>query len=66
MDFRRAGFLDRATTTFEEVLELEPRNIHALVGLQKLHEEQKNWKEAFDAQNRLSRLRKTDDSLVLA
>ncbi|MBN2369523.1 MAG: tetratricopeptide repeat protein [Vicinamibacteria bacterium] len=66
MDFRRAGFLDRATSTFLEVLDLDPRNIHALAGLQKLYEEQKQWPEALSAQSRLSRLRKTDDSLVMA
>jgi lipopolysaccharide assembly protein B len=64
-DFRKAGFLDRATRTFEEVLEVDPKNIHALVGMQKLHEDQRQWKEAYTVQTRLSRLRKTEDSLVL-
>jgi lipopolysaccharide assembly protein B len=64
-DFRKAGFLDRATRTFEEVLEVDPKSIHALVGLQKLHEDQRQWQEAYTVQTRLSRLRKTEDSLVL-
>ena len=64
-DFRMAGFLDRATRTFEEVLEVDPKSIHALVGMQKLHEDQRQWKEAYSVQTRLSRLRKTEDSLVL-
>jgi lipopolysaccharide biosynthesis regulator YciM len=63
--FRKAGFVDRAARTFAEALEVDPRNIHALTGLQKLHEEQRHWREAYEAQTRLSRLRKTDDSLVL-
>jgi lipopolysaccharide biosynthesis regulator YciM len=65
MDFRKAGFLDRATETFGEVLNLDPRNLHALTGMLKLHEEQRQWREAYEVQTRLSRLRKTDDSLVL-
>jgi lipopolysaccharide biosynthesis regulator YciM len=65
MDFRKAGFLDRATETFGEVLTLDPKNIHALVGMLKLHEEQRQWREAYEVQTRLSRLRKSDDSLVL-
>jgi lipopolysaccharide biosynthesis regulator YciM len=65
MDFRKAGFLDRASRTFHEVLEVDARNIHALSGLQKLHEEQREWREAYELQTRISRLRKTDDSLVL-
>jgi lipopolysaccharide biosynthesis regulator YciM len=64
-DFRKAGFIDRATRTYNEVLQVDPKNIHALVGLQKLHEEQRQWKEAYEIQTRLSRLRKTEDTLVL-
>ncbi len=65
MDFRKAGFLDRAARTFHEVLEIDPKNIHAFTGLQKLHEEQREWREAYETQTRISRLRRTDDSLVL-
>jgi lipopolysaccharide biosynthesis regulator YciM len=65
MDFRKAGFLDRATATFDEVVSRDPNNIHALIGLQKLHEERQEWHEAYQLQTRISRLRKTDDSLVL-
>jgi lipopolysaccharide biosynthesis regulator YciM len=65
MDFRKAGFLDRATETFGEVLALDARNLQALSGMLKLHEEQRQWREAYELQTRLSRLRKTDDSLVL-
>lgn len=65
MDFRKAGFLDRATTAFTEVLTVDPKSIHALVGMQKLHEDQRQWREAYEVQTRLARLRKTDDSLVL-
>jgi lipopolysaccharide biosynthesis regulator YciM len=64
-DFRKAGFLDRATHTFAEVLAIDPKNLHALVGLQKLHEEQHQWVDAYDVRTRISRLRKSDDSAVL-
>lgn len=65
LDQRKAGFIDRASRTFEAALETDPKNIHALEGLQKLHEEQRRWREAFDVQTRLSRLRKSDDGIVL-
>ncbi len=65
MDFQKAGFLDRASRTFEEVLVLDPKNLHALEGLKKLCEEQRQWREAFDLQKRISGLRKSDDRLVL-
>jgi lipopolysaccharide biosynthesis regulator YciM len=64
-DFRRAGFLDRAGRTFDEALAADPRNIQALIELQKLQEEQRQWSEAYRLRTRLSRLRKSDDSLVL-
>jgi lipopolysaccharide biosynthesis regulator YciM len=64
-DFRRAGFLDRASRTFDEALAADPRNIQALFELQKVQEEQRQWSEAYRLRTRLSRLRKSDDSLVL-
>ncbi|MGE3375558.1 MAG: tetratricopeptide repeat protein [Vicinamibacteria bacterium] len=65
MDFRKAGFLDRAAETFTDVLNLDPKNVHALTGMLKLHEEQRQWRDAYELQTRLSRLRRTDDSVVL-
>lgn len=65
MDFQKAGFIDRAALTFEEVLASDPKNIHALAGMQKLHEEQRQWREAYEIQTRLSRIRKHEDGLVL-
>jgi lipopolysaccharide biosynthesis regulator YciM len=64
-DFRKAGFLDRATRTFGEALAVDAKNIHALTGQQKLHEEQGQWREAYEVQTRLARLRKTNDNPVL-
>jgi lipopolysaccharide biosynthesis regulator YciM len=64
-DFRKAGFLDRAAQAYGEALDVDPGNIHALMGEQKLHEEQRQWPQAFEVQSRISRLRKTNDSLVL-
>jgi lipopolysaccharide biosynthesis regulator YciM len=64
-DFRKAGFLDRALRVYEEVLSQDPNNIHALEGQQKLHEEQRQWREAYDVRAHLGRLRKSNDGLVL-
>jgi lipopolysaccharide assembly protein B len=56
LDYKRGGFVDRAFDAFHEVLRLDPRNEFALVNLQKLHEEQHQWSEAFDTRQRLSKL----------
>ena len=65
-DYRRAGLLDRAAQAYDEALEVDPRNVHALEGQQKQFEEQREWRQAYEAQTRLARLRKSDDGLVLA
>ena len=64
-DYRKAGFLDRAAEAYREALVVEPRNLHALAGQQKLSEDQRQWREAFEIQTRIARMRKSDDALVL-
>jgi lipopolysaccharide biosynthesis regulator YciM len=64
-DYRKAGFLDRAAQSYADALDVDPRNLHALAGQQKLHEEQRQWREAYEAQTRIARLRKSHDGLVL-
>ncbi|MGE5126419.1 MAG: hypothetical protein ACM3PV_09010 [Betaproteobacteria bacterium] len=64
-DYRKAGFLDRAAQAYSDALAVDPRNLHALTGQQKLFEEQRQWREAYDAQTRIARLRKSHDGLVL-
>ena len=56
LDYKRGGFVDRAAEAFTEVLRLDAKNEYALVNLQKLHEEQHQWIEAFDTRQRLSKL----------
>jgi lipopolysaccharide biosynthesis regulator YciM len=60
LDYKRGGFVDRALDAFNEVLRLDPRNEYALVNLQKLHEEQHQWTEAYDTRERLSQLTVTE------
>jgi lipopolysaccharide biosynthesis regulator YciM len=56
LDYKHGGFVDRALEAFNEVLRLDPKNEYALVNLQKLHEEQHQWREAYDTRQRLARL----------
>jgi lipopolysaccharide biosynthesis regulator YciM len=56
LDYKRGGFVDRALEAFTEVLRLDPRNEYALVNLEKLHEEQHQWSEAYDTRQRLTKL----------
>src|SRR5688572_21760730 len=61
LDYKRGGFVDRAHEAFNEVLRLDPRNEYALIHLQKLHEEQHQWTEAYDTRRRLTTLSSADD-----
>src|SRR6185369_10165182 len=56
LDYKRGGFVDRALEAFNEVLRLDARNEYALINLQKLHEEQHQWLEAYDTRQRLNKL----------
>jgi lipopolysaccharide biosynthesis regulator YciM len=53
LDFKRGGFVDRALEAFKEVLRLNPENQYALVYLEKLHEEQHQWADAYRIRKRL-------------
>ena len=46
LDFKRGGFVDRAFEAFSEVVKLDSENRYALLNLEKLHEEQHQWREA--------------------
>ena len=48
LDFKRGGFVDRALEAFNEVIKLDPTNQYALLNIEKLHEDQHQWQEAYD------------------
>ena len=54
LDFKRAGFVDRAFEAFSEVVRLDPSNSYALLNLERLHEEQHEWQEAQAVRKRLA------------
>jgi lipopolysaccharide assembly protein B len=56
LDYKRGGFVDRALEAFHEVLRLDSNNQYALVNLEKLHEEQHQWTDAYDTRQRLATL----------
>jgi lipopolysaccharide biosynthesis regulator YciM len=60
LDYKRGGFVDRALQAFNEVLRLDSSNEYALMNLQKLHEEQHQWTEAYDTRQRLAKLAAID------
>jgi lipopolysaccharide assembly protein B len=56
LDYKSGGFVDRAVEAFNEVLRLDAENEYALTNLEKLHEEQHQWQEAYEIRRRLARI----------
>jgi len=66
LDYKKAGLLDRAISTFQDVVARNPKMLQAHVQMEELYEEIQDWQAAFQAQERVSKLGKTDDRNVLA
>ncbi len=70
LDYRQGGFVDRALEAFGEVLRLDSNNRYALLNLEKLHEEQQEWQEAYVVRQRIAKLSEPDqqgrDAAILA
>jgi lipopolysaccharide biosynthesis regulator YciM len=56
LDYRRGGFVDRAVSTFSDVLKLDADNESALLNLEKLQEDQHQWQDAYVTRRRLARI----------
>ena len=52
-DFRAGGFLRRAAASFEELLQVEPKNTEALRELERIRVEGKEWEEAIRIRRRI-------------
>jgi lipopolysaccharide assembly protein B len=53
LDYKRGGFVDRALEAFTEVLRLDPGNAYALANLEKIHEDQQQWADAYATRQKL-------------
>ena len=54
LDYKAGGFVDRALEAFSEVLRLDSENEYALSNLEKLYEEQHQWREAYATRQKLA------------
>ncbi len=53
LDFRSGGFLKRAASSFEELLEVEPHNLQALRELERIRVESGDWEGAIRIRRRI-------------
>lgn len=65
-DYRKGGFLQRAISTFKEVLNNDPNNIDALDQIGRIYEDVHDWDNAFKTKQIISRLVKGEYKNVLA
>ena len=66
LDYRRGGFLDRASIALEQLLSAAPHHPGALRQLAKLHEATGNWAGALAIQQRLAARDSTRHSATIA
>jgi lipopolysaccharide biosynthesis regulator YciM len=53
LDFRAGGFLGRATASFEELLQVDPRNLQALRELERIQVESGYWEAAIRTRRKI-------------
>lgn len=66
MDYRKGGFLNRALSTFQKVVQKDPANLKALQEIEKIYEELKDWENAFRTRQKIARLIKGNHDHILA
>jgi len=66
LDFKQAGFIERAVQSFEEVIKMDNRHLDAYLQLLGLYEDMKEWEKAYQIQLKISKLRGSSDSHILA
>jgi lipopolysaccharide biosynthesis regulator YciM len=66
MDYKQGGFLQRAISTFEEVVRRAPGRLDAYVELEALCEATRDWQRAYELQKEICKLSNRSEQHVLA
>ena len=66
IDYKKGGFLDRALTIFNRVIQEDSNNIKALKEMERIYEELKEWEKAYEIRKRIEKLEKGEHSHILA
>jgi lipopolysaccharide biosynthesis regulator YciM len=66
MDYKQGGFLQRAISTFEEVIRRAPKRLEAYKELEGLYEETHDWQRAYGLQKEIRKLSNTNNQHILA
>ena len=66
MDYRTGGFLNRALSTFQEVLRQAPEDVETLERVERIYEELRDWKNAYRTRQKIGRITGKDYRHILA
>jgi len=66
MDYKRGGFLQRAVSTFEEVISRAPNRLDAYEELESLCEATHDWQRAYELQQEIRKLSNTNNKHIMA
>jgi lipopolysaccharide biosynthesis regulator YciM len=66
MDYKQGGFLQRAISTFQEVIARAPRRLEAYVQLESLYEATHDWQRAYELQREICKLSNSNEQYILA
>jgi lipopolysaccharide assembly protein B len=66
LDYLKGGFLNRALETLNHVLRKEPSNVEALIAVEKIHLEMKDWENAFLTRQKMAKIVKGNHARILA
>jgi lipopolysaccharide assembly protein B len=66
LDYLKGGFLNRALETLNQVVRKEPSSAEALLAIEKIYLETKDWENAFLTRQKIAKIMKGDHDRVLA
>jgi lipopolysaccharide biosynthesis regulator YciM len=66
VDYRKAGFLNRALKTFLKVTQKTPSDAKALENIERIYEELKDWDNAYRTRQKIAGITKGDHRHILA
>ena len=66
LDYKKAGFLNRALRAFLKAAQKDPSNVEVLEEIERVYEELKDWENAYQTRRKIASLARGDHRHILA
>ena len=66
LDYRKGGLFSRALSAFKDVVQKDPSDLKALKEIESIYEELRDWENAYNTRQKISKLEKVNYSNILA